>query len=267
MHKDPAACVTHKKSWGAYHLLALESPEIASQAAPGQFIMVRTSPLFQPLLRRPLSIHSVSGPELHLFFQAVGPGTQLLARADTGQILDILGPLGRGFDLSGDLEGRQTALVGGGRGIAPLFFLAHALRKKGAEARVFYGGLSEKDLVLRERFSSAGFAAACSTEDGSSGFHGLITELVLRETASSYAPDRMYACGPDGMLQAVAKLACRLNIPAELSLESIMGCGFGACWGCVHKIRQGGEEAWHKVCEEGPVFPAEAVVWEKEDRQ
>lgn len=266
MHKDPAARVTHTQGWGAYHLLALKSPEIASQAAPGQFIMVRTSPLYLPLLRRPLSIHAVSGPELHLFFQAVGAGTELLGQAGEGQVLDILGPLGRGFDLSGDLEGRRAALVGGGRGIAPLFFLAHALRQKGAEARVFYGGQSEGDLVLRERFSSAGFAAACSTEDGSSGFHGLVTDLVLRETAEAYAPDRLYACGPDGMLQAVAKLARRLNIPAELSLESIMGCGFGACWGCVHKIRKNGEEAWRKVCEEGPVFQAEAVVWGEEDR-
>jgi dihydroorotate dehydrogenase electron transfer subunit len=201
-----------------------------------------------------------------LFFQAVGTGTELLGRAEEGQILDILGPLGQGFDLSGDMKGRQAALVGGGRGIAPLFFLAEALQQKGAEARVFYGGQSEQDLVLQEHFLSAGFALACSTENGSSGFHGLVTDLVQQEAARGYAPDRLYACGPDGMLQAVGELACSLKIPAELSLEAIMGCGFGACWGCVHRIRKDGEEAWRKVCEEGPVFPAEAVVWREEDR-
>ncbi|MFA9453904.1 MAG: dihydroorotate dehydrogenase electron transfer subunit [Candidatus Aminicenantaceae bacterium] len=266
MHKDPAASVTHKESWGTYHMLTLNTPEIATLAAPGQFIMVRTSLLHHPLLRRPFSIHAVSGTELIIFFQSVGVGTRLLSLTDKGQALDILGPLGQGFDLSGDLKGFQAALVGGGRGIAPLFFLAGELRKKGADVRIFYGGKSEEDLVLRERFAFAGFAPDCSTEDASYGYHGLVTDLVIKDTRETYAPDRLFACGPDGMLQAVGELAHRLNIPAELSLESIMGCGFGACWGCVHKIRKDGEEAWRKICEEGPVFLAEDVVWRGEDR-
>jgi dihydroorotate dehydrogenase electron transfer subunit len=266
MHKDPAASVTHKESWGTYHMLTLNTPEIATLAAPGQFIMVRTSLLHHPLLRRPFSIHAVSGTELIIFFQSVGVGTRLLSLTDKGQALDILGPLGQGFDLSGDLKGFQAALVGGGRGIAPLFFLAGELRKKGADVRIFYGGKSKEDLVLRERFAFAGFAPDCSTEDASYGYHGLVTDLVIKDTREAYAPDRLFACGPDGMLQAVGELAHRLNIPAELSLESIMGCGFGACWGCVHKIRKDGEEAWRKICEEGPVFLAEDVVWRGEDR-
>jgi dihydroorotate dehydrogenase electron transfer subunit len=266
MHKDPAARVTHTESWGAYHLLALDSPEIAAAAAPGQFIMVRISSLYQPLLRRPFSIHSVSGTGLMIFFQAVGTGTELLGQKTPGQALDILGPLGRGFDLDGDPAGRRAALVGGGRGIAPLYFLAVELGGKGAEVRVFYGGRSEEDLALRDRFASAGFAPECSTEDASIGYHGLVTDLVREHTAGPYRPDRIYACGPDGMLRSVGELARELDVPAELSLESIMGCGFGACWGCVHKIRnEGKEDAWRKVCEEGPVFPAEAVIWEEED--
>ena len=266
MHKDTAADITHKASWGPYHILAIDTPEIAAAATPGQFIMVRTSSLYQPLLRRPFSIHAVSGTRLEIFFQAVGIGTGLLGQKAPGQVLDILGPLGRGFDLDGDLKGLQAALVGGGRGIAPLYFLALELQKRGAAVRVFYGGRSEADLALRERFAAAGFAPDCSTEDASFGYHGLVTDLALEHTRGPYAPDRFYACGPDGLLQSVAKLAKGLDVPAELSLESIMGCGFGACWGCVHKIRKKGEEeAWRKICEEGPVFPAEEVIWEGEE--
>ena len=113
MLKDPAARVTHRQSWGAYHLMVLETPEIASRAAPGQFIMVRTSPLYPPLLRRPFSIHARSGSEIALFFQAVGTGTELLSRMTPGRTLDILGPLGRGFDLAGGPAVRQAVLVGG----------------------------------------------------------------------------------------------------------------------------------------------------------
>jgi dihydroorotate dehydrogenase electron transfer subunit len=264
MHKDPQARITRRQSWEAYHRLDLHSPRIAAEAAPGQFLMIRVAETFHPLLRRPFSIHAVSGSELSVFFQSVGAGTRLLSRADVGQGLDILGPLGRGFDLNRDLRGRRIGLVGGGRGIAPLYFLADRLRKKQAEIRVYYGGRTLQDLVLKTEFQAAGFDPVCSTDDGSHGYHGMVTGL-LHADRKTYAPELLYACGPHAMLHTVGKMSQDFGIPAELSLESIMGCGFGACWGCVHKIRRQGDAAWTKICEQGPVFPAEDVVWEEED--
>lgn len=263
MLKDSAAPIIHMESWGTYHLLAARSPEIAAQAAPGQFIMVRTSSQYHPLLRRPFSLHAVSEDQVFIFFQNVGTGTRILGQVRPGMTLDILGPLGHGFDLNGNMQGLKTALVGGGRGIAPLYFLAEQLIQKKAEVRIFYGGRSHPDLVLQQRFQDAGMDLSCATDDGSQGFAGLVTDC-LKSSLSSFAPDRLYACGPDAMLQAISSLSRTHAIPAELSLESIMGCGFGACWGCVRRIRRQGEESWHKICEEGPVFPAESIIWEED---
>ncbi len=263
MLKDSTAAITHTESWGTYHLIAAQSPEIAAQAAPGQFIMVRTSSQYHPLLRRPFSLHAVSGDQVFIFFQDVGTGTRILGQVRPGMNLDILGPLGHGFDLNGNLQGLKAALVGGGRGIAPLYFLAERLLQEKAEVRIFYGGRSHRDLALQQRFQSAGMDLICATDDGSQGFHGLVTDC-LQSSLPAYAPDRLYACGPDAMLQAVSRLSHTQAIPAELSLESIMGCGFGACWGCVHRIRKQGDKGWRKICEEGPVFPAESVIWEED---
>ena len=263
MLKDSTASITHTENWGTYHLLAVRSPEIAAQASPGQFIMVRTSSQYHPLLRRPFSVHAVSEDQVFIFFQNVGAGTRILGEARPGMSLDILGPLGHGFDLKGNLQGKKAALVGGGRGIAPLYFLAERLIQKRAEVRIYYGGRSQRDLALQQRFQAAGMNLICATDDGSQGFAGLVTKC-LESALPSFIPDRLYACGPDAMLQAVTSLSQANGIPAELSLESIMGCGFGACWGCVHRIRKQGEESWSKICEEGPVFPADSILWEKD---
>lgn len=263
MIRDPAARLTQTEGWNTYRLFTLESPEIAEAAVPGQFIMVRVSSGTQPLLRRPFSLHAVAGNRIQIFFQVVGAGTRLLAQAVPDQVLDILGPLGRGFDTGEDiLQGGRAALVGGGRGIAPLYFLAERLAAQGTEVRIFYGGRSQQDLPLRQRFQDAGFPLACSTDDGSYGYEGLVTELLRRELNQD-SPDRLFACGPDAMLEAVAAVSRESAIPAQLSLEAVMGCGFGACWGCVQRIRKDGRASWQKICEEGPVFPAEAVVWEE----
>ncbi len=263
MLKDSAASITHIESWGAYHLLAVRSPEIAEQAEPGQFIMVRTSSQYHPLLRRPFSLHAVSADQVFIFFQNVGTGTRILGQLRPGMTLDILGPLGHGFSLNGDLQGKKMALVGGGRGIAPLYFLADRLIHLRAEVQIFYGGRSQADLALQKRFQDADMDLICATDDGSQGFAGLVTEC-LKSALTSFVPDRLYACGPDAMLQALSSLSRAHAIPAELSLEAIMGCGFGACWGCVHRIRKQGEASWHKICEDGPVFPADSIVWEKD---
>jgi len=264
MPKDPAAKIIRNEEWGDYHLFRIESAAVTPGSQPGQFLMVRVNDSIYPLLRRPLSIHARERTILEIFFKVTGQGTALLAQRKEGQELDILGPLGKGFAWDAGLKGQAVLLVGGGRGIAPLYFLAQELRASGVRVKVLYGGRSLPDLALRQKFEKSGLDVACSTDDGTHGFRGVVTEL-LQEEIKKNIPAALYACGPDPMMKKTAEIAGRKKIPAQFSLESMMGCGFGACWGCVKRIRKGDAGAWRKICEDGPVFSAEEIVWEEEN--
>ncbi len=248
------------QSWGDFYRFAVDAPAVGTDARPGQFVMIKVSDATAPLLRRPLGIHDADGRGFELFFKVAGRGTEILSRKKPGDTLDVLGPLGRGFSVPAAAEGRTAYLVGGGRGIAPLFFLARALLRAGVRPVVFYGGRTLADIPIRERFERAGIDLRASTDDGSFGFAGFVTALVDRDLAAS-RPDRLYACGPDPMMKALAAIAARRGVPAEFSLESVMGCGIGACWGCVHRIKNEHGDGWVKICEEGPVFPGERILW------
>ncbi|NPV82846.1 MAG: dihydroorotate dehydrogenase electron transfer subunit [Candidatus Aminicenantes bacterium] len=261
---DRQARLVEVESWGDYFLFTLDSPEIASQARPGQFLMIRVSETTQPLLRRPISLHNAEGNRLQIFFQVAGEGTRLLSLKKTGQFLDLLGPLGKGFNVRPEFREREIFCVGGGRGIAPLYYLGRELRAAGAQPVIFYGGRSEGDLPLRYRLETAGFEVLVSTDDGSAGFPGFVTSLV-EEELKKRRPAFLYACGPDPMMEKLAETCRREKLPAEFSLESIMGCGFGACWGCVKKIRRDGQEKYLKVCQDGPVFSLEEIVWQERE--
>ncbi|MFC2160211.1 dihydroorotate dehydrogenase electron transfer subunit [Acidobacteriota bacterium] len=265
MQKDPNARIVDIKQWDDYFLLSIESPIIAANASPGQFIMVRVSSLDFPLLRRPLSIHAKKQDTIEIFFQVSGSGTALLSQKTTSDSLDILGPFGQGFSLAGNLKDRKVALIGGGRGVAPLFFLAQELRRQGSDIVVFYGGKSRSDLPLKDKFLSHKISALCSTDDGSFGFHGFVTKLLETETEKK-SFEFVYACGPEAMLEKIGQICKQKDIPAEFSLESMMGCGFGACWGCVTKIKNESGSDWQKTCEKGPVFSAENIVWINKDK-
>lgn len=248
------------QNWGDFFRFVIDAPALGAGAKPGQFVMVKVSEGVFPLLRRPLGIHNADPGGIELFFKVAGQGTELLARKKPGDRLDIIGPLGKGFTMGAAPHGKHAFLVGGGRGIAPLFFLARELAAAGARPVVFYGGRTAADIPLRERFEKAGFELLTSTDDGSFGFAGFVTELVGRELAKE-KPAVVYACGPDPMMKALAAITARHGVPAEFSLESVMGCGIGACWGCVHRIRTEAGDGWVKICEEGPVFPGERVIW------
>jgi len=260
MIKDPQAPIIRKESWKDYHLLSLKSPRIAHLSNPGQFIMVRVSPHSYPLLRRPFSLHSRGKENIEIFFLKKGVGTTLLAQREITDCLDILGPLGKGFKVDSGLRGKAVFLVGGGRGIAPLYFLAQELASLGASAKIFYGAKSLVDLCLKDKFEKKGFELFCSTEDGTLGFKGLVTELLTAKL-KNFLPEQVYVCGPEAMMKKIAQIAAQKAIPAEFSLESVMGCGFGACWGCVRRIKKDNEENWLKICEEGPVFSKEEIIW------
>lgn len=265
MIKDSQARIVDKKSWKNYHLLSLESPDIASQARSGQFIMVRITPHPFPFLRRPFSIHSKVEKKIEIFFKVSGLGTNLLSQKKVDDFLDILGPLGKVFHGETSLKGKDVVVVGGGRGIAPLYLLAQELRTYGASIKIFYGGKSLEDLPLKEKFETDGFDLYCSTDDGSFGFKGLISDFLKAEL-EKFVPAHIFSCGPEPMMKKIAHFAQKKNIPAEFSLESIMGCGFGVCWGCVKRIKKNDKEGWIKICEEGPVFSSEEIIWSEDEK-
>jgi len=233
--------------------LTLQCPEIARQAAPGQFVMVRCADF---TLRRPISICDARGDLLRLVFEVRGVGTAWLAGVGEGEALDILGPQGKGFEL-GD-PARPVVFVGGGIGIFPLL---HACRSFGANATVLLGFRTAAMMALIDDFHAAGVELRLATDDGTAGHHGLVTELLAARLDESPCA-AIFACGPRPMLRATAEEALRRDLPCQVSLEQRMACGMGACLGCAHKIRRAdGSEIYAHVCTDGPVFDAREVVW------
>ncbi|MGZ5440240.1 MAG: dihydroorotate dehydrogenase electron transfer subunit, partial [Candidatus Aminicenantales bacterium] len=205
------------QSWGDLFRFTIEAPAMGQEARPGQFVMVKVSDGAFPLLRRPLGIHDANAGGIELFFKVAGQGTGILSQKKSGDRLDIIGPLGQGFTISAATKGKKVCLVGGGRGIAPLYFLARELVKAGTRPFVLYGGRCLADIPLRDRFEKEGIELLCSTDDGCFGFAGLVTELAAIELAK-VKPAMIYACGPDPMMKALALLAAKYRVPAEFSL-------------------------------------------------
>lgn len=262
--KEISAKITGKDRWGNYHLLWLKAPAIASEAKPGQFVMIKVNSLPYPLMRRPFSINSVSGSKISIFFFVSGKGTSILGEKKVGEKLEVIGPLGKGFNIEINPPGSLLYLIGGGRGIAPMYFLAQELIKKDYSIAVFYGGKTYHDLPFIDQFRNLEIPLFITTDDGTLGKKGLITDL-LEEELFRLSPQMIYACGPEAMMEKTAEIAARFGIPAEFSLESIMGCGFGACWGCVKKIKRAdGTAVWTKICREGPVFSHSQIIWEED---
>lgn len=259
MSLDRNARIVSASSWGGHRSFRIDSPAMGAAAEPGQFVMVKVSAGPAPLLRRPFGVHDAGPWGIEIFFKTAGKGTAILAEAGPGDRLDILGPLGRGFSAAG-MKGGSAMLVGGGRGIAPLYFLARRLLELGIRISILYGGRTESDLPLRDKLKALGAGLLCSTDDGTFGAAGLVTDLAAREMRKD-RPDMVYACGPDPMMKALAAATADAGVKAEFSLESVMGCGIGACWGCVHRIRNEAGSGWVKICESGPVFPADMIVW------
>lgn len=286
-----AQIVAHHRVAPETGLLILHAPEICLSARPGQFVHIRCGSTLDPLLRRPLSIHAVQREKglLALLYRVVGRGTRLLAAARPGERLDVLGPLGRGFDPPG--AGRPVALVAGGIGAAPLFFLLQELAERGAGGHLLIGARSREQLSVGRGAAGTGILQAHhftvpvlaesdprrnrpmpaaapgrwvlhqATDDGSCGHHGPVTDLLL-PLLQGRRVEAVYACGPRPMLRAVCALLARYDTPGQISLEERMGCGVGACLACACKTAAGDGAAYRRVCVDGPVFDARAVLWD-----
>ncbi|RKY66278.1 MAG: dihydroorotate dehydrogenase electron transfer subunit [Candidatus Latescibacterota bacterium] len=242
--------------------LRLLSPRIAREARPGQFVHLRIREGTDPLLRRPFSIHRVNRErgEVQVLYQVVGQGTRLLSRKPVGERLDVLGPLGHRFEVSE--EGGGVLLVAGGIGIAPLVFLCEDLLR-GHAVTALIGARSRDGILCHDSLRSGGVTVHIATDDGSLGHRGLVTDLLNAQLEAGR--EAVYACGPVAMLRTVSALCRAHRISCQISLESRMACGLGACLGCAVKVRSSVPPGYEykRVCKEGPVFDAEEVIFDE----
>ncbi len=252
--------------------MELAAPANFNTANPGQFLHIRIENSSDPLLRRPLSIHDVvfskkkSAFFIKVLYEVVGKGTALLAEKKPFSELDCLGPLGSGFDLKKILKFKTVYIVAGGMGVAPLFFLTRKIKecqnaKLKTQVKVLIGAKTKNDILREKEFEDLGFEVHIATDDGSKGFNGRVTDLLNKFLSSSidHGPSSICACGPKPMLAAVTKIAQQNNMDAYVSLEEFMGCGLGACLGCVIRTTSG----YKRICHDGPVFHASEIIWKE----
>ncbi len=246
-----------------YFVMRIESGWLARNSSPGQFVTVKIQEnVKDPLLRIPLGVHAIRGKGIDLLYKVVGPGTRCLSSRNKGEKIDVLGPLGNGFDLAPLARGQdpRVVVVAGGHGIAPLYALAEAITTKRKKVDFFNGVYTRKNIVCSKELKKLGARVRIATEDGTQGHKGYVTDLLEKKLkAGAYDPKNtvIYACGPRPMLAALAKIAERFGVPAQVSLDAYMACGIGACLGCSVMTTDG----YRLVCKDGPVFDAREIVW------
>ncbi len=251
-----------------YNVVALEAPRIAAAAQPGQFVMVKATTGNDPLLRRPFSVFEILRDEgdrisgLSLLNKQIGATTRALYQLRAGDHVQCLGPLGRAFSLV--KAPVQAWLVAGGVGLAPFATLADALRRRGVQTTLFYGGRTAADLFHLDSFRALGVGLRLATDDGSRGAHGNVT-VPLRQAFAETAPAtpvQVYACGPTPMMRAVTTLTASHGRRTEVSLEQVMGCGLGGCYSCVVPVHGPDATRFVRSCLDGPVFDGAVVLWD-----
>lgn len=268
--------LSHKKYGEAYHSLTIVAPDVGEKVRPGQFVNVRCGEHRDHILRRPFSVYRVHkrggwASTIEIVFDVRGPGTQYLSTLRGHSTVDLVGPLGRGFALP--KRRAHCLLVGGGIGATPLFFLADELRNEGHRVDVILGARSNG--LLLNAIEARRLASVCrtTTEDGSSGEKGRVTD-VLAETMAKCETEVVYSCGPHPMLAAVSRICVESKVPVQVAVEELMGCGYGVCMTCVMPLRRPARRTtakqdaeddgvyYARSCTEGPVFNGASVVWD-----
>ncbi len=254
-----------------YFRMRILAPDYTRLAKPGQFVMFRVQRALLPLLRRPFGIFRAGfmpadcdtmPPKefIEIIYKVVGSGTEIMQGLHQGDPVELLGPLGTGFD-TGATRG-DNILVGGGIGLVPLYMLAESVAEP-ARTQLLIGGRSRDDVIAVTEFERLGVKTFVSTEDGSLGDAGLVTK-VLEKRLESTPQATVFACGPMPMLRAVAEICRMRGVRLQVSLEELMACGVGACLGCVVK-GDGHSDAQPNylcTCKVGPVFYADDLAWE-----
>ncbi len=265
--------------------MVLDASQIASGVKPGQFIHIKIGGSNGPLFRRPLSVFRrvKLGDTLgiEVIYKVVGRGTGLMTELRKGNQIDIIGPLGHGFEWHRDKS--VKVLVAGGTGAACLFLLAEEISEAGLQLKILLGAETKTSLILKKEFASLGAEVMVSTDDGSQGYHGFVTEMLdkaldERKISSDCV---VYSSGPEPMLKALAPICQKYHIPAQVSMERHMMCGIGACLACVCKVDKNHisrhrdlgsshiqfvsekEFGYALVCKDGPVFDIHEVIFDE----
>jgi dihydroorotate dehydrogenase electron transfer subunit len=264
-----AVVIANTRLSADYNVLAISAPLIAAAAIPGQFVMVKAGRGHDPLLRRPFSVFEIlrdaqgSPSGISLLNKRIGVSTGLIYDAKPGDRVACLGPLGRPYTVVDPPS--DAWMIAGGVGLAPFAALGEALRARGVRTTLFYGARRAAELFYVDMFRSLGVELVLTTEDGSLGERGRVAVPLEHRLAAHdrTIPLMLYACGPEGMLAACAKIAARHSRPCQVSVERVMGCGMGGCYSCVvPMVADGGGFHHVRSCLAGPVLPADQVLWD-----
>ena len=255
-----------------YYRMRILAPNYNELIKPGQFVMFRVQRSLLPLLRRPFGIFRAGflPPDcdtmppkefIEIVYKVVGSGTEIMQGLSYGDPVELLGPLGQGFELGKPDE--EKILVGGGIGLAALYMLAEKLVKI-SKVRLLMGGRTRDDIITVTEFERLGIETYVSTEDGSLGEEGLVTK-VLQRKLDKYPKVSVFACGPMPMIEAVQRICSPRETSLQVSLEALMACGVGACLSCVVKGvgHSEAEPRYLCTCKDGPVFYEEQLDWSK----
>lgn len=266
MKNVKATVIKNEEINAGFYRMRVASPYLAKASKPGQFVEVRCADGVEPLLRRPFGVHRITGSGIEMLYEVVGKGTKILTEKKPGDTIEILGPLGNGFEID---QKSDAILIAGGIGVAPLLALAVKIANK-KNVTVIIGARSKTHVNCENDFKKAGCKVMVCTDDGSKGKKGLVTDIlsgILRST--KYDVRRtVYACGPNPMLKAIWAIAEEYDIPCQFSFESHMACGIGVCLGCPIKVKprtkHDARSTMHEyamVCKDGPVFNGEDIAW------
>ena len=253
MYDETVTIVENHRVNGEYFKISFRSKNLSHRVRPGQFLHVQLGDQRDPFLRRPFSYYRIKGSKIEVLYEVLGRGTQLLAQMEKGQRLKVMGPLGREF--SEKIGSRKRILVGGGVGVPPLVFLAERNRCH----RFFIGTRTKKQVLPNQEIQRFRPQIFYSTEDGSFGTKGFVTQLLENFLQKENANPNDYfiqTCGPNGMMERVMEIAAHYKIPGEASWDERMACGLGVCLGCMVHTHQG----WTPSCTEGPVFRFDEIV-------
>lgn len=238
-----------------FYKITLESSLITKDAIAGQFLLVRCDAP-GAILKRPFSIHRLEKGKIEILYKIVGKGTLWLSQRNPNEELEILGPCGNGYPLPKRYNNKPLLLVAGGSGVASFPFLIQSLPSNFPFV-LLIGAKNKQEIIDSKEFHFKQATVKISTEDGSLGEKGLVSRLLEKELANRKDFESIYACGPRIMLEKVAKLAFQYKINCFLSLEERMGCGIGACHGCVVNTKQG----YQRVCKDGPIFKSDEIIF------
>ena len=255
-----------------YRRLGLSCHGVGQGSQPGQFVMLRINKRDDPFLARPFAIHrrrplgpflQGQAPEgIEILYRIVGKGTRILSLLTPDEEVELWGPLGRGFSIP--LEIQEHMIVAGGVGVAPMLSLAEEIARSHKRLAVFIGGRSRNDLLCMDDFQSLNCELFLATEDGSEGEKALVSDLLTKKfPLFNPGQHALYASGPHALLRKVAELAREKESFCQVTLESRMACGVGACLGCVVATvpPDGSSGRYKRVCKEGPVFQAHDISW------